>query len=184
LGRHLSPDEKDLTVAAAKSLEILTYPDERLTHVSTLVERFDDELGAFLDAMRATMVEAAGIGLAAPQVNRPQRFFIIDLGLQEGYEKKLYELINPKLTKGSGKIVYQEGCLSVPGLAEDVTRKERITVDFQDRFGKWKKLEAEGLLAVAIQHENDHLDGVLFVDRLPVLRRRLAKRKLAKQVRL
>jgi peptide deformylase len=167
-----------------KMLKILHYPDPRLAEVSVPVTKFDEKLHKLLDGMAETMYEADGIGLAAPQVDERIRVFIIDLGDQEGQPKKKWEFINPKLSNGEGKIVFEEGCLSVPGLTEEVTRKERVTLNYQDRFGKARKLEAEGLLAVAIQHENDHLDGVVFVDRLSPIKRRLAKRKLAKQVTL
>ncbi len=164
-------------------LEILKYPDPRLTKVSTKVAHFDTSLHALLDAMIETMYAANGIGLAAPQVNQPVRAFVIDLQLDEE-GKKVYEFVNPKLHDGEGKVIYEEGCLSVPGLAEEVTRKAVIFVDYQDRRGRSRTMRAEGLLAVAIQHENDHLDGILFVDRLPLIKRRLAKRKLAKTVTL
>lgn len=165
-------------------LEILKYPDPRLAEISQPVTKFDAELHALLESMADTMYEADGIGLAAPQVNRLHRIFIIDLGHEEGQRKKKWEFVNPKISKGEGKVVYEEGCLSVPGLTEEVTRKNFVTVDYQDRNGKPRKLEAEALLAVAIQHENDHLDGIVFVDRLSVIKKRLAKRKLKKQVTL
>lgn len=165
-------------------LDILKYPDPRLEQKSIKVETFDAKLHELLENMAETMYEADGIGLAAPQVNEHRRIFIIDLGIQEGERKKKWEFINPVLSHGDGKIVYEEGCLSVPGLTEEVTRRRNITIDYQDRHGKARKLEAEGLLAVAIQHENDHLDGIVFVERLSPIKRRLAKRKLAKQVTL
>lgn len=166
-------------------LDILKYPDPRLKEVSEPVTEFGLALHTLLDEMAETMYAANGIGLAAPQVNHRIRAFVIDLGEQEdGTPKQLHEFINPKLSGGEGKIVYEEGCLSVPGLAEEVTRKSTITVDYQDRHGKKHTLHADGLLAVAVQHENDHLDGVLFIERLSALKRRLAKRKLAKVVTL
>lgn len=163
-----------------KRLDILKYPDPRLNELSQPVETFDDELRQLLDDMATTMYSANGVGLAAPQVGRRKRMFVIDLGAQEGQHKKLYEFINPRLSHGEGKIVYEEGCLSVPGIAEEVQRKARITVEYHDRQGQPQTMAAEGLLAVAIQHENDHLDGVLFVDRLSPLKRRMIKRKLSK----
>ncbi len=165
-------------------LEILKYPDPRLAKVSVAVTKFNAEIHALLESMAETMYEADGIGLAAPQVDQLLRIFVIDLGGEEGQRKKKWEFINPKITHGEGKIVYEEGCLSLPGFTEEVTRKNHILLEYQDRHGKVRKLEAEGLLAVAIQHENDHLDGIVFVDRLSAIKRRLAKRKLAKQVTL
>ncbi len=165
-------------------LKILHYPDPRLAEKSVPVEKFDAKLHKLLEAMTETMYEANGIGLAAPQVDERIRVFIIDLDGEDESPKKKWEFINPQLSKGEGKIVYEEGCLSVPGYTEEVTRKARVSVEYQDRHGRVRNLEAEGLLAVAIQHENDHLDGIMFVDRLSPIKRRLAKRKLAKQVTL
>lgn len=165
-------------------LEILKYPDPRLKQVSKPVTRFDAELHQLLDDMAECMYAANGIGLAAPQVDRHLRAFVIDLGDDEEIPNKLYEFINPTISNGTGKIVFEEGCLSVPGLAEEVTRKASIKIDYQDRNGKKKTMSVEGLLAVAAQHENDHLDGILFIERLSVFRRRLAKRKLSKVVTL
>lgn len=166
-------------------LEILKFPDERLHTVSKSIEQYNEELHDLLDQMAETMYAANGVGLAAPQVGHFIRCFVIDLGPQkEGEASRLYEFINPNIVKGSGKIVFEEGCLSVPGIAEEVTRKEKVSVEFQDRVGSPKTLEAEGLLAVAIQHEKDHLDGILFIERLSPLKRRLVKRKLNKVVTL
>lgn len=170
---------------ALGALEILKYPDPRLHEVSKPVSKFDTELHQFLDAMAVTMYSANGVGLAAPQVGRLQRIFVIDTTwTEDGVDKKIYEFINPKLLQGEGKIAFEEGCLSVPGITEEVTRKKKITVKYQDRHGNPQTLEANELLAVALQHENDHLDGVLFVERLSPLKRRLLRRKLEKAVTL
>lgn len=165
-------------------LEILKYPDQRLKEVSEPISKFDAKLHKLLDQMAITMYAANGVGLAAPQVGELKRLFLVDIGTEENKDKKLYEFINPKISQGEGKIVFEEGCLSVPGVTEEVTRKEKILVTYQDRNGKEHELEAHGLLAVAIQHENDHLDGILFLDRLSPLKRRLMKRKLSKAVTL
>ncbi|NBY20043.1 peptide deformylase [bacterium] len=165
-------------------LEILTYPNPELLKVSAPVTSFDQNLHTLLDNMSETMYEANGIGLAAPQVGQKIRAFIVDIATEEDDEKRLYEFVNPVISEGSGSITFEEGCLSVPGFSEEVKRKEHIRVDFYDRFGKPQILEASGLLAVAIQHENDHLDGVLFVDRLSPIRKRMAKKKLSKAVTL
>lgn len=167
------------------TLEILKFPDPRLHAVSQPVTQFDGELHKLLDAMAATMYGANGVGLAAPQVDRTIRAFVIDITWSdETATKKLYELINPKITSAEGKISFEEGCLSVPGVTEEVQRKKQVRVEYVDRYGKPQVLEAEGLLAVAVQHENDHLDGILFVDRLSPLKRRLTRRKLEKAVTL
>jgi peptide deformylase len=127
--------------------------------------------------MEETMRAADGIGLAAPQVDHPIRAFIVNVA-PSGEKGQKYELINPHIRTDSGKVRFEEGCLSVPGLGQLVRRKNLVTVDFQDRFGKACSLQAEGLLAVAIQHENDHLDGILFIDRLSALKRFFIRRKL------
>lgn len=165
-------------------LEILTYPNPELLKISKPVEKFDKHLHTLLDNMAETMYEANGIGLAAPQVGHKMRVFVIDVAVDENDEHRLHEFINPKISKGSGSISFEEGCLSVPGFSEEVKRCENIQIDYFDRFGKPQTLEASGLLAVAIQHENDHLDGILFVDRLSPIRKRMAKKKLSKAVTL
>lgn len=165
-------------------LDILKYPDERLKQVSKPVEKFDAKLHKLLDDMAVTMYHANGIGLAAAQVGEFIRLFIIDTAAADEQTKHLQEFINPKISGGEGKTVFEEGCLSVPGVTEEVVRKEKITVTYQDRFGKEYSLTTDGLLAVAIQHENDHLDGILFVDRLSPLKRTLVKRRLEKAVTL
>jgi peptide deformylase len=165
-------------------LDILTYPNPELLKVSKPVDKFDRHLHTLLDNMAETMYEAEGIGLAAPQVGHKIRAFIIDIAIEEGDKNQLHEFINPKISQASGTITFEEGCLSVPGFSEEVKRKEKIRIDYLDRFGKPQAVEAEGLLAVAIQHENDHLDGILFVDRLSPIRRRMAKKKLSKTVTL
>lgn len=163
-------------------LEILKYPDPRLKQVSKPVEKFDAKLHKLLDDMAVTMYAANGVGLAAAQVGEFIRLFLVDISGQDPSHPQLMEFINPVLTNGEGRAVYEEGCLSVPGIAEDVVRKQKITISYQDRFGEKKQLDAEGILAVALQHENDHLDGVLFVERLSPLKRRFLKRKLEKVV--
>jgi peptide deformylase len=165
-------------------MEILKYPDERLRQVSQPVTRFDDKLHAFLDEMAVSIYAARGIGLAAVQTGRMDRLFIVDIGLVEENNQKLYEFINPEIVDRSGKAIYEEGCLSVPGFSERVVRAGSIRVCYQDRFGKSRELVAENLLGVAIQHEADHLDGILFIDRLSPIKRRLLKRKIDKQVLL
>ena len=137
-----------------------------------------DDLRALMDDMLETMYDAPGIGLAASQVDVHQRFMVIDIS-EEKNQPQVF--INPELSDKAGEQVYQEGCLSVPGIFADVTRADEITVRFLDRQGQPQELRADGLLAVCIQHEMDHLDGKLFVDYLSPLKREMVRKKLAKQ---
>ena len=149
-------------------LEILSYPNKKLYEVSKEVETFDEELHKLLDDMYETMIAKDGIGLAAIQVGVAKRIFIVNLSNEEGVQDKadLIEIINPEFELKVGECVYQEGCLSVPGFYEDVKRAERVKIKFQDRFGQERQIETDGLLAVALQHENDHLDGHLFIEKI------------------
>ncbi len=161
-------------------LTILHYPDERLRTVAKPVERVDDPLRAFIDDMFETMYEAPGIGLAATQVNFHQRLVVIDVS--EEKDQPLV-LINPEIVEKRGAEEMDEGCLSVPGIYETVERAEWIKVRALDRNGEPFELETDGLLAVCIQHELDHLEGKLFVDYLSILKRQRIKKKLEKQLR-
>lgn len=165
-------------------LDVLTYPDKRLYQRSKEVTEFGDELGKFLDDMYETMIAKNGIGLAAIQVGVAERILIINLVDEESKEQKkedLIEIINPKIIKKDGEIVYQEGCLSVPGYYEDVKRAEFITLLYQDRFGNSHEIEADGLFSVAIQHEMDHLDGHLFIERIGYNKRKKFDKEYKKQ---
>ncbi|MDA3063082.1 MULTISPECIES: peptide deformylase [unclassified Campylobacter] len=149
-------------------LEILTYPNKKLHVRSKEVVKFDDELAQFLDDMYETMISKNGIGLAAIQVANPIRAVVINLANEEGVQDKadLLELINPVITQKEDEIIYQEGCLSVPGYYEEVKRARKIMLNYQDRNGEKHELSADELLAVCIQHELDHLDGHLFIERI------------------
>jgi peptide deformylase len=155
-------------------LSIVEYPDKRLREKSKEVKNFDEKLHKLLDAMHPFMIETNGIGLAAIQVNHPIRALILNLPNEDGEQppENLLEIINPVITSKSGETSYQEGCLSVPKFYEDVTRYEKITLNYQDRHGNTKSLEADELLAIAIQHEMDHLEGILFIDHLSYARRK------------
>jgi len=157
-------------------LPIVTYPDKRLKLLSQPVTAFDAKLHTFLDDMHETMIETNGIGLAAIQVDRAIDVLIINLPNddEEGTQTKdkLLEIINPTITHSEGTTVYQEGCLSVPKFYEDVERCETIGISYQDRDGKACTLEANGLLSIAIQHEIDHLEGKLFIEKLSYARRK------------
>lgn len=162
-------------------LSILEYPDKRLRTVAKPVDSVDSGLGALIDDMFETMYEAPGIGLAATQVDVHKQLLILDIS-EDRSQPMVF--INPRITAKDGSQVYQEGCLSLPGIYADVKRWNRITVEALDRHGSPFILEAEGLLAVCIQHEMDHLAGKVFVDHLSPLKRSLAEKKLAKQRKL
>ena len=155
-------------------LSIVEYPDKRLREISKEVNSFDTNLHELLDAMYPLMLETNGIGLAAIQVAHPIRALILNIPNEDGAQpdENLLEIINPVITHKEGETVYQEGCLSVPKFYEDVSRYEKLILSYQDRDGNTKKLEADGLLSIAIQHEMDHLEGILFIDKLSYSRRK------------
>jgi peptide deformylase len=162
------------------TLDILTFPDPRLRNRAQPVERVDDVVRTIIDDMFETMYTAPGIGLAAIQVNIPKRIVVIDIS--EAKDQPL-ALVNPEILERFGEEQMEEGCLSVPGFYEPVTRAERIRVRALDRTGASFELETDGLLAVCIQHEIDHLDGKLFVDHISALKRQRIRRKLEKEQR-
>jgi len=161
-------------------LTILHFPDERLRTVAKPVERVDERLRKFIDNMFETMYEAPGIGLAATQVDFHQRLIVIDVS-EEKNQPLVF--INPEILERDGVEEMDEGCLSVPGIYERVQRADRVKVRALDRNGEPFELSADGLLAVCIQHEIDHLDGKLFVDYLSSLKRQRIKKKFEKQLR-
>lgn len=164
---------------------ILTWPDKRLRQKSTRVEKFDAGLHRLLDDMNETMSVAAGVGLAAIQIGVTQRALIVNIPDEEGNQspETLLEVMNPELIAKEGEILWQEGCLSIPEYYDEVTRFERVRLRYQDRHGITQELEAEGLLAVAIQHEMDHLEGRLFVERLSILKRKKFEKEWKKSKR-
>ena len=166
-------------------LEILTYPNKILYQKTKKVEKFDDELGKFLDDMYETMISKKGIGLAAIQVGRPIRAIVINLVDENDEQKKenLLEIINPEILTQEGEIIYQEGCLSVPGYYEDVKRAEIVKLGFQNRFGETKEMEVQELLAVCIQHEIDHLDGHLFIEKIGYNKRKKFDKEFKKHLK-
>lgn len=158
-------------------LTILEFPDPRLRTKATPVSVVDDSLRALIDDMFETMYAAPGIGLAATQVNVHKRLLVLDVSSDKS---EPLVLINPEILEKDGVIASDEGCLSVPGYYEEVERAEHIRVRFLDRQGVAQEMEAEGLLAVCIQHEIDHLDGKLFVDYLSEAKRQRIRKKLQK----
>jgi peptide deformylase len=158
-------------------LNILHFPDPRLRQIAAPVAEVNDEIRTLIDDMLETMYEAPGIGLAAVQVNVLKRVIVIDLS-EEKNEPLC--LINPEILDSRGKEKMEEGCLSVPGIYEPVSRAEWIRVRYLDRQGETVEEEIDGLLAVCIQHEMDHLDGKLFVDYLSELKRNRIRKKLEK----
>jgi peptide deformylase len=161
-------------------LDILHYPDARLHTVAKPVVAVDGRIRQLVDDMAETMYAAPGIGLAATQVNVHERIVVIDIS--ETHDD-LRVFINPEIVAQSGREESEEGCLSVPGIFDKVTRAERVNVRALDRDGKPFELAADGLLAVCIQHELDHLVGKIFVDYLSNLKRNRIRAKLAKQAR-
>lgn len=159
---------------------ILHYPDPRLREKALPVESVTPEIVQLLDDMGETMYAAPGVGLAATQIGVNLRIFVIDIA-QKDEPSQMVEFINPELFEPEGAVSWEEGCLSFPTLHEEIKRAKKIKVRAIDRHGKPFVLEAEGLFAVAIQHENDHLDGVLMIDKLGPLRKRMAQRKMAKR---
>lgn len=162
-------------------LDILHFPDPRLRNIAQPVEEITNEIKTLVDDMFETMYAAPGIGLAATQVNVHKRILVADVS--ETHSEPIC-LINPKIAELTGTEQMEEGCLSVPGVFELVERADAIKVEALDRNGKGITLEANGLLAVCIQHEIDHLDGKLFVDYLSQLKRNRIRKKLEKSQKL
>jgi peptide deformylase len=160
---------------------ILFYPDKRLREPGKEVEKFDAELHSLIEDMAETMYAAPGVGLAAPQLGVSKRLFIVDVATDDEEPSDLRIFFNPEIIATEGETVFNEGCLSFPGVREDIERAERITVKAFDKDGNPFELDAEGLLAIAIQHETDHLNGELMIDHLSVLRRRLVHRAMSKR---
>ena len=159
--------------------EILIWPDPRLREQAQQVKVVDDEVRQIIADMFETMYASNGVGLAAPQIGVGRRVVTIDTSpRQEG--ARPVALVNPVIFKTEGEVVYQEGCLSIPGEAEDVTRAEKVWVRALDKDGQTFEIEGTALLAVALQHEIDHLEGTVFVDHVSALKRELIKRRMKK----
>jgi peptide deformylase len=161
-------------------LDILIYPDPRLHEISKPVAQVDDNIRALIDDMAETMYAAPGIGLAAPQVNHRKRIILVDISQNKD---SLKVFINPQIIAREGSEKSEEGCLSVPDVYAPVSRAERVRVRALDRYGDPFELDADGLLAVCIQHEIDHLDGKVFVDYLSRLKQDRIRKKMSKFTR-
>ena len=159
-------------------LNVLRFPDEKLRTKAKPVEEVNDEIRTIVDNMFETMYDENGVGLAATQVDIHLRIVVMDV--TEDKSQQL-TLINPKITRKEGSMLNDEGCLSVPGCYAKVTRAEQVTVEALDRNGEMQSIDADELLAICIQHELDHLEGILFVDYLSPLKRDRIKKKLAKE---
>lgn len=161
---------------AVKNLVI--YPDPRLKERCDTVTTFDAELHTLLEDMAETMVAAVGVGLAAPQIGIQRRIAVIDVSEEQNNP---IELINPEIVERAGTVSSEEGCLSIPGYRDTISRSASVLVKAQNRHGEWFEIGGEGLLSMCLQHELDHLDGVLFVDRLSRIKREMFRRWLKKQ---
>ncbi len=163
-----------------KILQILFYPDSILLQKSEKIIHFDKKLKELSQNMLKTVEHYEGIGLAAPQVGILKRIFVMRLEDEVTKEIQIHICINPEIEDTEGEIIFEEACLSIPTVREKVTRKEKLNLNYQDLEGNQKKLKAEKLKAVCIQHEIDHLDGVLFIHRISPLKRKLLLSKYKK----
>jgi len=164
--------------------DIVIYPDKRLKLISKEVTSFDSELHSLLDDMYDTMISKKGVGLAAIQIGVPLRALIINMPDDDSDEQlkdNTLEIINPIFIEKSGKEKHQEGCLSIPGIYEDIERAKYVKIEYQDRFGKSHTIENDDFLAVAIQHEVEHLDGKVFIEKLSFMKRKKFEKEWKKR---
>lgn len=179
-----------------ETLKIFSYPSICLKKKALPVENFDDELKTLCRNMLYTMYHAPGIGLAAPQVGKSLRFFVIDPDFSrekvtgsDGIERSVLSnfspqiFVNPKIISLSGETSYEEGCLSLPGIFEDINRASDVVMEYQDIFGNKKIIEATGTTAICLQHEYDHLEGIVFIEHLSFLKKNLIKKKFIKDTK-
>ncbi|RDU71251.1 peptide deformylase [Helicobacter aurati] len=155
-------------------LEVIRYPNKILRQVSSEVVDFDSALHSFLDDMYDTMIERRGVGIAAIQVAQPLRALLVNIPRDDDiqYREDLLEVINPEIIQAEGVIMWNEGCLSVPGFYEEIQRYQKIVLRYQNRAGEIQERIFRDFMAVALQHEIDHLNGILFVDKLSLLKRK------------
>ena len=165
--------------------DIVIYPDKRLKQVSKEVTEFNEELHELLDDMYDTMVSKKGVGLAAIQIGIPKRVLIINLPKDDSKDEikkdETLEIINPVFIEKNGSWKNQEGCLSIPGFYEDIERAKHVIVEYQDRYGNKHTINTDEFLAVALQHENDHLDGKVFIEKLSILKRKKFEKEWKKK---
>ncbi len=167
--------------------EIVIYPDKQLKLISKEVEQFDKSLHDLLDDMYDTMVAKNGVGLAAIQIGVPKRVLIINVPLKDmekGFDQpreNTLEMINPIFEEKHGETIFQEGCLSVPGVYEDVNRFEFVKISYQDRHGNTQTIEDDDFLAIVMQHEIDHLDGKVFIEKLSFIKRKKFEKEWKKR---
>lgn len=159
---------------------ILHYPDPRLRASARAIEAMTPELAKLIDDMAETMYAAPGVGLAANQIGEPHRLFLVDIAAEDE-PSNLMVFINPEVVETEGQQTWAEGCLSFPGITEDIRRAAKVKVRAMNRKFEAFELEADGLLAVAIQHELDHLNGVLMIDHVGALKKRIMQRKMQKR---
>ena len=163
--------------------QILTEPNKILREKSLFVEKIDEDLQKLMDDMLETMYAAPGIGLAAIQVGIPKRVIVLDIAQKDGPRNPMF-FINPEITERSkNNLTYEEGCLSVPGQFAEIDRPDKCHIKYLDYHGQPKEIKAEGMLATCIQHEIDHLEGILFIDYLSKLKKSMIVKKLSKQKR-
>ena len=158
--------------------KLVIYPDPRLKERCGDVSSFDSELHTLLDDMRETMMTAVGVGLAAPQIGVQKRIAVIDVSEEQNQP---IELINPEIIAATGSVNSEEGCLSIPRYRDTISRRASVTVKAQNRHGDWFEVGGDGLLSMCLQHEIDHLNGVLFIDHLSRIKREFFRRWLKKQ---
>ena len=164
-------------------LDILTFPDKALSRQTSPLDNIDGKVQEMIDGMSNTMYDAPGVGLAAIQVGWEKSVLIYDISPREE-SRELHVLVNPKIVTREGQIISEnEGCLSVPDFRADVKRSEFVTVEGHDREGNPLRLDAEGLLAIVLQHEIDHLNGTLFIEHISSLKRQMYKRRIKKQLK-
>ena len=161
-------------------LKIREYPDPILRRETKQITVFDEKLQKLAADMADTMFDAPGVGLAAPQIGEALKFIVVDTARQTGKEKSYLAMVNPVITHAEGKQVDEEGCLSVPELTSNVQRFKKITVSYQDLQGNPQEMTVEDRFAVVLQHEIDHINGILFLDHLSSLKRALYKKKVRK----
>jgi len=183
----INTESFNLADLGPKPLKIYTYPAPVLKIVAAEIKAFDNDLKLFVEDMIKTMYLSRGIGLAAPQVGKSIRLFVSDINFEFSEDDedqiinagpKIY--INPKITKKEGESIYEEGCLSFPGVYEKITRAEKITMTYQDLNGDSHEVKAEGLESICLQHELDHLNGIVFIEKLSPLKQSFLKRKFLK----